>query len=57
VNPDREFFLLAVLGADLPGALVVTPFEGESKQVGPHQQEEEIITTTIIPAKACCAFP
>ena len=41
VNPDREFFLLAVLGADLPGALVVTPFEGESKQVGPHQQEEE----------------
>jgi serine/threonine-protein kinase HipA len=41
VNPDREFFLLAVLGADLPGALVVTPFEGEGKQVGPQQQEEE----------------
>ena len=24
VNPEREFFLLAVLGADLPGALVIT---------------------------------
>ena len=41
VNPDREFFLLGVLGADLPGALVVTPFEGEGKQVGPQQQEED----------------
>jgi serine/threonine-protein kinase HipA len=29
VNPEREFFLLAVLGADLPGALVVTPLEGD----------------------------
>jgi serine/threonine-protein kinase HipA len=27
VNPEREFFLLAALGADLPGALVITPFE------------------------------
>ncbi len=27
VNPEREFFLLAVLGADLPGALVITPPE------------------------------
>jgi len=25
VKPEREFFLLAALGADLPGALVVTP--------------------------------
>ena len=25
VNPEREFFLLAVLGADLPGALVIDP--------------------------------
>ena len=41
VNSEREFFLLAVLGADLPGALVVEPFEGEGKQVGPHQQGEE----------------
>jgi len=28
VKPEREFFLLAVLGADLPGAIVVTPLEG-----------------------------
>src|SRR5438105_4717351 len=31
VNPEREFFLLAVLGADLPGALVVEPFEGDKQ--------------------------
>jgi serine/threonine-protein kinase HipA len=41
VNPDREFFLLAVLGADLPGALVVTPFEGEPQQAGLHLHDEE----------------
>jgi len=29
VNSEREFFLLAVLGADLPGALVVRPRDGE----------------------------
>lgn len=28
VNPEREFFLLAVLGADLPGALVIEPLDG-----------------------------
>lgn len=27
VKPEHEFFLLAALGADLPGALTVTPFE------------------------------
>lgn len=27
VKPQREFFLLAVLGADLPGALVVAPLD------------------------------
>ena len=32
VNPEREFFLLAVLGADLPGALVVAPLEGDAKE-------------------------
>ncbi len=31
VNPEREFFLLAVLGADLPGALVVEPFERDEQ--------------------------
>jgi serine/threonine-protein kinase HipA len=32
VNPEREFFLLAVLGADLPGALVIAPLEGDAKE-------------------------
>jgi serine/threonine-protein kinase HipA len=32
VNPEREFFLLAALGADLPGSLVVTPLEDEAHQ-------------------------
>ena len=32
VNPEREFFLLAALGADLPGAVVVTPLEGGEQQ-------------------------
>jgi serine/threonine-protein kinase HipA len=41
VNTEREFFLLAVLGADLPGALVVTPLDGEGQQVGQHQHEED----------------
>ena len=36
VNPEREFFLLAVLGADLPGALVVEPLEGD-KQSSEHR--------------------
>ena len=35
VNPDREFFLLAVLGADLPGALVVAPLEGDEQSSEP----------------------
>lgn len=30
VNPEREFFLLWVLGQDLPGAVTVTPAEGEA---------------------------
>jgi serine/threonine-protein kinase HipA len=29
VKPQREFFLLAVLGADLPGALTIAPMEAE----------------------------
>ena len=32
VKPEREFFLLAVLGADLPGALVVTPLKGDEHE-------------------------
>lgn len=34
VHPDREFFLLAVLGADLPGAVVVAPYESQSQESG-----------------------
>lgn len=30
VNPEREFFLLWVLGQDLPGAVTVQPAEGEA---------------------------
>lgn len=30
VKPEREFYLLAVLGSDLPGALTVTPIDGEN---------------------------
>lgn len=30
VNPDREFFLLWVLGQDLPGAITVQPADGEA---------------------------
>jgi serine/threonine-protein kinase HipA len=36
VKPEREFFLLAVLGADLPGALVVTPLEGDENEGDAH---------------------
>ena len=36
VNPEREFFLLAALGADLPGALVVTPLEGVGQKAETH---------------------
>lgn len=32
VKPEREFSLLAVLGADLPGALVVSPREGDEHE-------------------------
>ena len=40
VNPEREFFLLAVLGADLPGALVIEPLEGETRQAEAHRDDD-----------------
>ena len=40
VNPEREFFLLAVLGADLPGALVIEPLEGETHQAEAHRDDD-----------------
>jgi serine/threonine-protein kinase HipA len=36
VKPEREFFLLAVLGADLPGALVIRPLESDAKEGDAH---------------------
>jgi serine/threonine-protein kinase HipA len=41
VNPEREFFLLAVLGADLPGALVVAPLEGGEQPHEPHHDDHD----------------
>jgi len=32
VKPEREFFLLAALGADLPGAVTVAPFDTQGTQ-------------------------
>jgi serine/threonine-protein kinase HipA len=40
VKPEREFFLLAVLGGDLPGALTVTPIEKSEEAGGIHAAEE-----------------
>jgi len=56
VNPEREFFLLAVLGADLPGALVVAPFEVEGRQVGPRQLGEENTHDDDQPRKSALRF-
>lgn len=41
VNPEREFFLLAVLGADLPGALVVGPLEGDAQPSEAHHDHDD----------------
>jgi serine/threonine-protein kinase HipA len=41
VNPEREFFLLAVLGADLPGALVVAPLESGEQTSEPHHDDHD----------------
>jgi len=41
VNPEREFFLLAVLGADLPGALIVAPLEDHEQSTGPHHGHDD----------------
>jgi serine/threonine-protein kinase HipA len=41
VNAEREFFLLAVLGADLPGALVVAPPEGEAQPPEAHHEHDD----------------
>src|SRR5208283_3442598 len=56
VNTEQEFFLLAVLGADLPGALVVTPLDGEGKQVGPPQLEKEDLHDNAHPREGVLRF-
>jgi len=43
VSPEGEFFLLAVLGADLPGALVIEPIQGEAQQADIHHADHENI--------------
>src|SRR5580658_10600813 len=35
VKPTREFFLLAALGADLPGAVTVTPLSTDALDIEP----------------------
>jgi serine/threonine-protein kinase HipA len=47
VNPNREFFLLWVLGADLPGAITIRPADGEAwppeedDGQGDHRQDDD----------------
>ena len=42
VNPNREFFLLWVLGRDLPGAITVRPADGEAwpEDAGDHDHDD-----------------
>ncbi len=42
VNPRREFFLLWVLGRDLPGAMAIRPTDGEAwpPDIEDHDEEE-----------------
>lgn len=41
VNPAREFFLLWVLGQDLPGAITVVPADGETLPPNVHEEVEK----------------
>lgn len=51
VKPQREFFLLAVLGADLPGALVIAPMDEPQQQTprkaGGHDEERRVPETAL----------
>jgi serine/threonine-protein kinase HipA len=40
VKPEREFFLLAVLGGDLSGAVTVTPLTADGHPVEPQEDEQ-----------------
>ncbi|HEX9641741.1 MAG TPA: HipA N-terminal domain-containing protein, partial [Candidatus Krumholzibacteria bacterium] len=50
IKPQREFFLLAVLGADLPGALLVTPLdeEGRESDVPDDEIRDEHVPGTVL---------
>jgi len=39
VNPEREFFLLWILGKDLPGAITVMPADGEALPPDAHEDD------------------
>ncbi|WGJ13886.1 HipA domain-containing protein [Methylocapsa sp. D3K7] len=41
VSPKREFFLLWILGRDLPGALTIRPANGEAWPPGPEGEDAE----------------
>jgi len=41
VKPHREFFLLAVLGSDLPGALMVTPMEQAAQPAADYAADQD----------------
>jgi serine/threonine-protein kinase HipA len=41
VKQHREFFLLAVLGSDLPGALTVAPLEQPVQSIAAHSRDRE----------------
>lgn len=40
IHPGREFFLLWILGQDLPGAIAITPAEGEARHSLPEKEAE-----------------
>ena len=41
VNPEREFFLLWVLGMDLPGAITIRPADGEAWPTDKHEDASD----------------
>jgi serine/threonine-protein kinase HipA len=56
VNPEREFFLLAVLGADLPGALVIAPLEDDAKEDDGHHDAGDADRNDDRPREAVLRF-
>ena len=41
INEEREFFLLAALGSDLPGAVTVTPYESDTPPDSSEKAEQD----------------